>query len=58
MHIGVTLDWNCTKKVNFSMPGYLPRLLNHLMHAPSSKPQDSEHTAPEVTCRNKIQVAL
>ena len=59
LYIGVTLDCNHTKvEVNCSMQGYLPRVLQHLLHISPNKPQDSPHPEPQVTRGQKIQLAL
>ena len=59
LYIGVTLKWNYTdSEVNCSMPGYLPRLLQRLLHVKPKSNQDSPFPAPHIKYGEKTQYAF
>lgn len=58
-YMGLTLNWNYDKQfVDISIPGYVPKLLQKLLHEPPNKPEYAPHSHQPFNFHNHHQRQL
>ena len=59
LYVGVTLKWNYKLRyMDYSMPNYIPNLLEKINYEPKKKPRNAPHPCLQIKYGQKTQIVI